>query len=204
MRRRLLSAALLLSSVMPSWVLSDERYVELPNSIWSTSSTPIEVVELFSYGCKYCYELEPKINRWSAQLPSDVQFNKVPAMVGGLWNVYGQLYLTLEVLNADEAVHAAVFEALHKRQALATPEAMALFLEGHGIQHEVFLATYRSFTVAVRVNEAIRKTKMYSVTRVPAMVVNGRYRFDQAAGGAPGMLSLAEKLIAKERDRIVF
>jgi len=32
----------------------------------------IEVLELFSYTCSHCFDLEPDINKWAKQLPKDV------------------------------------------------------------------------------------------------------------------------------------
>lgn len=199
MRHCFLSIALLFVSLIGSAVQADARYVELPRSAWQEPGDKIEVVELFSYGCGHCYDLEQTIKPWAERLPADVNFVQVPAMFGGLWNVYGQLFLTLQTMNVEPRVHAAVFEAIHHRQRLSTPEAMAEFLVAEGVDKEQFLGTYHSFTVQAKVKEAIRKTAIYEVSGVPALVVNGQYRFDQSAGGPHGMLELAEELIAKER-----
>nr|WP_218172093.1 thiol:disulfide interchange protein DsbA/DsbL [Pseudomonas edaphica] len=198
-RHYFLSAALLFSSLSLPVAQAAEPYVELPRSAWLAPGEKVEVAALFSYGCRYCRELEPLLNSWVAQLPSDVNFTRVPAMAGGIWNIYGQLFLTLETLRVEPAVHAAVFEAIGSRQSLATPHEMALFLAGHGVDKAVFLDTYQSFAVQAKVKEAIRKTSAFEVSGVPALVVNGKYRFDQSAGGAQGMLALAQELIARER-----
>ncbi|MGZ0718330.1 hypothetical protein [Pseudomonas palleroniana] len=76
---------------------------------------------------------------------------------------------------------------------------MALFLVGHGVDKAIFLDTYESLVVQAKVKEAIRKTWAFEVSDVPALVVNGKYRFDQNTGGAQRMLALAEELIARER-----
>ncbi|WP_421535020.1 thiol:disulfide interchange protein DsbA/DsbL [Pseudomonas marginalis] len=199
MRHCFLTVALLFCHLTLPLVQAAEPYVELPRSAWLAPGEKVEVAALFSYGCRYCRELEPRLNSWVEQLPSDVHFTRIPAMAGGIWNIYGQLYLTLETLQVKPAVHAAVFEAIGNRQALATPHEMALFLVGHGVDKTVFLDTYQSFAVKVKVKEAIRKTSAFEVSNVPALVVNGKYRFDQSAGGAQGMLALAEELIARER-----
>lgn len=178
---------------------ADQPYVELPRSAWSAQDQNVEVMEFFSYGCRFCYDLEPTINHWIELLPPDVHFSRVPAMVGGIWDVYGQLYLTLETMGVRHEVHTAVFESVRVRQAMVTPEDMAHFLAGQGIEPKAFLATFHSFAVQAKVKEARRKTAVFEVVGVPSLVVNGRYRFDQTAGGASGMLKLAEILIDKER-----
>lgn len=182
MRHYCLSVLLLFCNLTPPLAQATDPYVELPLSAWLSPGEKVEVATLFSYGCRYCRELEPLLNSWVEQLPSDVHFTRIPAMVGGVWSTYGQLYLTLETLQVKPAVHAAVFEAIGNRQALATPHEMALFLVGHGVDKAIFLDTYQSSVVQAKVKEAIRKTWAFEVSDVPALVVNGKYRFDQSAG----------------------
>ncbi|OAE11899.1 thiol:disulfide interchange protein [Pseudomonas simiae] len=179
--------------------LADNRYTQLPTSSWLKNAGKVEVIEFFSYGCGHCFELEPTIFPWIEQLPGDVHFRRVPAMFGGIWNTYGQLYLTLETLKVPESVHLAVFEAVRARTSLKTPDEMAGFLVAHGVEQETFLSTYSSFFVEAKIKEAQRNTDKFELTGVPALVINGRYRFDQSAGGALGMLRLADELIDKER-----
>lgn len=195
-----LSIVLFFGCLIGSIVQADDRYVELPPSAGLKWADKIQVMELFSYGCGHCYSLEPVIQPWVDRLPGDVNFLQMPAMFGGIWNVYGQLFLTLQAMNVSPDVHAAVFEAIHNRQRLSTPEAMAEFLATQGVEQQQFLGTYHSFFVQAKVKDAIRITELSGVSGVPALVVNGQYRFDQSAGGPRGMLELAEELIAKERS----
>ncbi|OPB02107.1 thiol:disulfide interchange protein DsbA/DsbL [Pseudomonas fluorescens] len=179
--------------------LADNRYTQLRTSGWSKNAEKVEVMAFFSYGCGHCYELERTIGPWIDQLPADVHFRRVPAMFGGIWNTYGRLYLTLEILKAPDSVHLAVFEAVRARKSLKTPAEMAEFLAAHGIERETFLSTYHSFFVEAKIKEAQRNTDKYELTGVPALVIGGRYRFDLTAGGALGMVRLADELIDKER-----
>jgi thiol:disulfide interchange protein DsbA len=160
----------------------------------------IEVVELFWYGCPHCYAFEPTINPWVEKLPGDVNFVRIPAMFGGIWNVHGQLFITLESMGVEHKVHKAVFEAIHGGKKLATPEEMAEFLVTEGIDKDKFLSTYNSFAVKGKVEDAKKKAQAYQITGVPTMVVNGKYRFDLGtAGGPEAALSVADQLIDKER-----
>ncbi len=64
---------------------------------------------------------EPTIVPWSEKLPADVHFVRLPALFGGIWNVHGQMFLTLESMGVEHDVHNAVFEAIHKEhKKLAT------------------------------------------------------------------------------------
>ncbi|MCP6318817.1 thiol:disulfide interchange protein, partial [Klebsiella pneumoniae] len=80
--------------------------------------------------------------------PDDVSFRRVPAMFGGVWNVHGQLFVTLEAMGVEQKVHEAIFATIHNgQQKLATPEEMADFLANQGVDREKFLSTYNSFAV---------------------------------------------------------
>ncbi|MNG82754.1 Thiol:disulfide interchange protein DsbA precursor [compost metagenome] len=161
----------------------------------------IEVVELFWYGCPHCYSFEPTINPWAEKLPADVNFKRIPAMFGGPWDAHGQMFLTLEAMGVEHKVHAAVFDAIQvQRKHLTKPEDMAEFLATQGVDKDKFLATFNSFAIQGQVKQAKELAKKYEITGVPAMVVNGKYRFDLgSAGGPEGVLNVADQLIDKER-----
>ena len=182
-------------------IQAGKQYIELNSPVPVAQPGKIEVVELFWYGCPHCYQFEPSIQPWAAKLPQDVHFVRIPAMFGGLWNVHGQMFLTLEAMGAEAKVHEAIFNAIHREgKKLATPEEMAEFLAGQGIDKEVFLSTYNSFAIKGQVEKAKKLAMAYQITGVPVLVVDGKYRFDLGtAGGPEGALKVADFLIAKER-----
>ena len=206
MRNLILSAALVTASLFgvtaqaAEPVVAGKQYVELSNAVPVAVPGKIEVVELFWYGCPHCYAFEPTINPWVEKLPADVNFVRIPAMFGGIWNVHGQLFITLEAMGVEHSVHKAVFEAIHNGKKLATPEEMAEFVAEQGIDKNKFLSTYNSFAVKGKVEDAKKKAQAYQISGVPTMVVNGKYRFDLgSAEGPDGVLNVADQLIAKER-----
>lgn len=213
MRKLILSAVLASASLLglssalaqPSQSLDIEagrQYTELSRPVPVAQPGKIEVVELFWYGCPHCYQFEPSINAWAEKLPSDVHFLRIPAMFGGLWNVHGQLFLTLESMGVKPEVHAAIFNAIHnEHKRLATPDEMADFLAARGIDREDFLKAYNSFAVKSQMEKAKKLALAYRISGVPVMIVNGKYRFDLGtAGGPKGTLAVADYLIAKERS----
>jgi thiol:disulfide interchange protein DsbA len=179
-----------------------KQYTEMTNPVPVATPGKIEVVELFWYGCPHCYAFEPTLNAWSKKLPDDVNFRRVPAMFGGIWNVHGQVFITLEAMGVEQKVHEAVFAAIHKgHQKLATPEEMADFLVGQGVDREKFLSTYNSFAVKGQVEKDKKLAMAYQISGVPTMVVNGKYRFDLGSAGGPDQaLQVADFLIQKERS----
>lgn len=195
------SASLFGVAAQAADIEAGKHYVELSSAVPVSAPGKIEVVELFWYGCPHCYHFEPTINPWIAKLPADVNFVRIPAMFGGVWDLHGQMFITLQTMGVEDKVHAAVFEAIQKGgKKLATADEMAEFLATQGVDKDAFLKTYNSFGVKGQVANAKRLGMAYQISGVPAMIVNGKYRFDISSSGGPEQtLEVADQLIAKER-----
>lgn len=206
MRNLILCAALATASLFgmaahAESIQAGKEYVELASPVPVSKPGKIEVVELFWYGCPHCYQFESTINPWVEQLPEDVNFVRIPALFGGVWNAHGQLFITLENMQVEQKVHDAVFNAIHKQgKKLATPDEMAEFLVDQGLDKDAFLKTYNSFGVKGQMEKAKKLAMAYQISGVPVMIVNGKYRFDLGSAGGPQQtLQVADQLIAKER-----
>lgn len=206
MRNLILSAVLASASLFGMTAQAEDiqagkQYVELSSPVPISKPGKIEVVELFWYGCPHCYQFEPTLNAWTEKLPEDVNFVRIPAMFGGVWNVHGQLFITLESMGVEHAVHKAVFEAIHKEgKKLSTPDEMAEFLAGQGVDKSAFIKAYNSFGVKSQMEKAKKLAMAYQISGVPTLIVNGKYRFDiGSSGGLEQATQVADFLIAKER-----
>ncbi|BBP80456.1 thiol:disulfide interchange protein DsbA [Pseudomonas sp. Pc102] len=206
MRNLILSAVLASASLFGMTAQAEDiqagkQYVELSSPVPVSKPGKIEVVELFWYGCPHCYQFEPTLNAWTEKLPEDVNFVRIPAMFGGVWNVHGQLFITLESMGVEHAVHKAVFEAIHKEgKKLSTPDEMAEFLAGQGVDKAAFIKAYNSFSVKSQMEKAKKLAMAYQISGVPTLIVNGKYRFDIGSSGGPEQATqVADFLIAKER-----
>jgi thiol:disulfide interchange protein DsbA len=197
----LAGASLFALSAQAEAIQEGKQYEVLEPAVAVSVPGKIEVVEMFWYGCSHCYAFEPTLNPWAEQLPEDVNFVRIPAMFGGVWNVHGQMFLALESMGVESKVHAAVFDAIHKQgKKLSNPEEMAEFLATQGVDQETFLKTYNSFGVKTQVEKAKKLAAAYQVSGVPTLVVNGKYRFDIGSSGGPEQtLQVADQLIDKER-----
>lgn len=182
-------------------IQAGKEYTELSNPVPVSEPSKIEVVEVFWYGCPHCFAFEPTINPWAEKLPEDVKFVRIPALFGGIWDVHGQMFVALEAMGVEHKVHTAVFNAIHnERKKLATPDEMADFLAGQGVDRDAFLKTYNSFGVKSRIEKDRKLVEAYGIQGVPAMIVNGKYLFDLGTSGGPeGALKVADQLIEKER-----
>ena len=207
MRTLLFTALIAVGSLTANTALSaplvaGQHYATLANPVVTAEASKIEVVELFWYGCPSCYQLEPTIANWKKDLPDDVNFIKVPAMFGGIWNLHAQLFYTLQALKVDDSVHDAVFDALHERnRRLASPAEISDFAGTLGLDKAAFDKAWNSFGVKSQLEKAKKLAIAYQVSGVPSMVVNGKYRFDIGmAGGLQEVATVANQLIEQERN----
>jgi thiol:disulfide interchange protein DsbA len=123
--------------------------------------------------------------------------------------LHAQLYYTEEVLVKNgkianpEEFRAAVFEEYHKRgNRMTTEAAIQSVFTRQGVGADDFTNTWKSFEVAQKLRVAQDLARRYSITGVPAIVVNGKYRTGAAeAGGYPKLLELINELVERETLR---
>jgi len=169
----------------------------------------IEVAEFFWYGCPHCYDMEPYINRWAANKDPGVRFVRVPAMFNNLYRLHAQLYYTEEVLVRNGAIkdpegfRAAVFEEYHRRgNRLTSPAAISRLFARFGVSEDDFNRTWNSFEVNQKLRVADDLARRYTITAVPMVVVNGKYRAGaNEAGGYPKLMELIDELVLRESLR---
>ncbi len=85
---------------------------------------------------------------------------------------------------------------------MASESAIQTIFERHGVSEEDFTSTWSSFEVAQKLRVAQDLARRYSITSVPSIVVNGKYRTGAVeAGGYPPLMELIDELIARESVR---
>lgn len=200
----LLVSVLLTGPLAAAEYAEGKQYLRLSKPQPTTTPDKIEVVELFWYGCPHCYELEPHIQKWLETKPGDVEFVRMPAVLGQRWVLLGKAYYTAELLGVTETIHPALFEALHdKKQKLNDEAAVQDFFVDHGVSAEDFRNTFNSFAVSVKMNNAKSMTRRYALTGVPTVIVNGTFSTSgRQAGGNAGIIRVVDYLVAQERDRM--
>jgi len=169
----------------------------------------IEVAEFFWYGCNHCYDFETYVNRWLEKKPANVRFVRIPAVWNPLVKLHAQLYYTEEVLVKSEKIanpeqfRAAVFAEYHRRgNRMASESSIQKIFETHGVSAEDFQTTWNSFEVAQKLRVADDLSRRYTISSVPAVVVNGKYRTGAGeAGGYPALMNLIDELIARGEVR---
>lgn len=162
----------------------------------------IEVLEIFSYACPHCFDLEPEINQWAKQLPKDVQFRRLPAIFRESWTPFAKVFYTFEAMGLTEKLHGDFFNAIHVHH-LRFDDDNAVFdwAEKQGVNRKSFADTYTSFAIQSKALRAKQLTKAYGVSGVPAVIVDGKYRtYTSMAGGHAALLAVVDRLIKQARQ----
>ena len=165
----------------------------------------IVVEEFFNYICPACNSFEPTFVAWTAKLPPYVKVVHIPATFRADFVPYAKAYYAAEALGLVEKTHAAVYEAIHIKQAIPAEgdrpdeEKIAAWYANFGVGKDEFLAAMRSFGVNVKVNRATEQMTKNRIPSTPSVVVNGRYLV--RGNTWDDSLRIASYLIEKERAR---
>lgn len=209
MIRTLTSSAVLAISMLSAasvaqaqaWV-AGEHYRVLDNPVRTAADEGVEVAEVFWYGCPHCYTFKPLAEAWEEDASEYINYVRLPAALGRSWEPHAYAFYALEAMGALDKVHDALFDALAgERRPLNSPEALADFVSGYGVDAEQFLKNYNSFGVRARVQQAQSKIRGARITGTPAMLVDGKYVVSASmAGSHENVLKVVEYLAEKERD----
>lgn len=154
---------------MPKDVAENEAVKEL------MSQTPgkVQVLEFFSYGCHWCFKLDPYMEKWRKTDPN-IEFQRVPVEFHPTWGNLTKSYYMLVDLNAIDKIHSAFFDAIQTERISNTGEdTLKQFFVGAGIPEKAFTDTFNSFDVTRKQKWANSISHAYKVTSIPIIVVQG-------------------------------
>ena len=175
-------------------------YIELPVPVETRDPSKIEVVEVFSYACIHCYNLEPMVAAWQQAVPEDVDFHRLPLVTQRLLPL-AQAFYAAETMDVLDRVHMPMFAAIHEYgiDMSRREYVRRLFVRDAGVDEEEFLRVFDSFGVQSRVRQADARGRMYRIQATPSIVVNGRYVTESGRVGMQGMFLVVNHLIERER-----
>lgn len=182
-------------------IAEGEDYTVLSHSRPTNSGGNIEVIEFFWYGCPHCYELHPRLKKWLKRKPDDVSFRYVPAIFRPSWIPGAKTFYALEALGERDRLHDKVYDAIHRDKIdLTKDEVLFDWVAKQGIDRQKFIDAYNSFSVQTQVSRSANMSKDYSLSGVPAVVVDGRYVTSGRMGSTPeDTISTLDELIEKVR-----
>lgn len=205
---RLLAASLFLALAWNTPAHADleagKQYTLISPAQPTETGKNIEVLELFSYACPHCHDLEPVLNPWAKKLPGDVTFRRLPAVFSDKWLIYARIYYAAEAMGVLDKLHPAIFNATHVQHLDLTNEKTLLEWVGkQGVDGKKFAEMFASFSVNGKAQRAKQLTRAYAISGVPSLVVEGKYLTSASqTGGNDQLLTTLDELIQKvRRDR---
>lgn len=199
-----------------TWTEGTNYVLITPAQPTSVAPGKVEVTELFSYACPYCYRFMATARQLQQNLPANAQMVYVPASFIPTedWPMFQRAYITAQLLGIADKTHDAIFNAVWKSGELATmdpstnglkaqmptiEDAARVYSKLTGVSTDKFLETARSFAVGVKMNADDELVKSYQIDGTPSLVINGKYRVLLDSVPKPEQLiSLVKFLVAKE------
>ncbi len=181
------------------------KAVDLTPSTPSRLTVPkgkILVVEFFSYGCPWCFKLEPSLEAWLKTKPKNVVFERIPVMFEQGWDVYAKAYYTAEALGVLNKITPDLFNAIHvKNKDLTSESAMQAFFASEGVSKKEFESAFDfSPGIGMELQRSNSLMMGYKVFVVPTVIVNGKYYTNPALvnGDDQLMMQVIQYLVDKE------
>lgn len=161
----------------------------------------IDVVEFFWYGCPHCNALEPVLDAWATQLPSDVALRRMPVVFGALHELHAKTFFALEAIGQLDTLHKRIFAALHvQRRRLDKFEDVQAFVAEQGVDKTKFTEAFNAFGVATKARQSRQLSEAYGLEGVPALGIAGRFlTAGSMTGSNERALQVASALIARSR-----
>ena len=173
---------------------SDEPYATLDRP---DGAGDVEVTVFFSFTCPVCQRFEEAFDDWRGGLPPGVTVKRIHIASSPTNRMFAKAYLALERHGAAEANQQRIFRAIHDRnRRFDTPDAIADFVDGVGIDRTTFLRTFASPRVAEAVGADERRFISLGLFGVPALVVDDKYVINMGMGRKQA-LDAADDLVAE-------
>lgn len=167
-------------------IVEGKDYTALTKPQPAAGGDKIEVLEFFWYGCPHCYSLHPHLKTWLANIPGDVSFQYVPAILRPNWVPAAKIFYAIEALGIADSLHDKIYDAIHRDKIDLNNESVLFdWIEKQGIDRKKFENTYQSFAVQNQVSRSTQMSRQYQLSGVPALVINGKYLTSGRMGSTP-------------------
>ena len=157
----------------------------------------IEVVEFFGLFCPHCRSFSPVINRWAETLPANVEFKKLHVPFREV--SHQRLYFTLKKMGLiDKYLDKLFADIQDKRLPLKDFLSITIWVEDNGLSLADFEKEWNSTKVKKDMKEASSLMKLFKVTGVPQIIVDGEFLTSPAmVGSNRRIIGLLDYLIAE-------
>ena len=181
--------------------VAGRHYEILDSPSVTRDPSKVEVVEVFWFGCNHCYALESYIQPWKKMLPKDVDFWKSHATWNPTLKIHARLFYSAKALGIEEKIVPGAFTAIQREGRFLTGNSeLEYFFRGFGVEKEKYLSVSNSFGVNNAVKQADNRMRQWTITGVPTLIVNGKYKVSGTREvGTDRLLDVVDFLIEKER-----
>ena len=177
---------------------SGEPYIALDKP---DGTGDVDVVYFFSYECPHCRSFDDLVDAWQSDLPDGAVVRRVHVAYSSSNRLLAKAHRALKRHDAFDANHQRLFRALQDRnRRFATPNALAQFVDGFGVDQDAFLRTLTSTRTAREVDAGERRFISLGLTGVPALVVDDKYIVNMDLGRKRALAvtdDLVEELLAR-------
>lgn len=181
----------------------DYKLVAKPNP--SSSSSPIQVLEFFSYGCPACSTIEPTLEAWLITKPKNVEFDRVPVLFHTEWYPLAKAYYVAKNLHVVNRISPVLFNAIHKNhQDISRKDALMTLFQTQGVNRDAFEGNYDfSPSIEAQIARGDGLVRQYGIYQIPTFVVNGTYQtsLGMSAGDPKRLMKIIDFLIAQEQQK---
>lgn len=181
--------------------VAGRHYEILDSPSVTRDPSKVEVVEVFWFGCNHCYELESYILPWKKTLPKDVDYWKSHATWNPTLKIHARLFYSAKALGIEDKIVPGAFTAIQREGRFLTGNSeLEYFFKGFGVEKEKYLSVSNSFGVNNAVKQADNRMRQWTITGVPTLIVNGKYKVSGTREvGTDRLLDVVDFLIEKER-----
>lgn len=167
----------------------------------------VQVVEFFSYGCSWCYKLDPFVSSWAHTAPLYVDFQRVPVEFQPSWRTLTKVYYLAQDLNVLEQIHKPLFKAIHTDELTDSSEdTLKAFFVKKGISSEDFEKSFDSFSVNRKQKWANALAQAYKITSIPIVLVQGSkgayLTSVRMTGGEESLVKVVNYLVTQQHEEL--
>ena len=181
--------------------VAGRHYEILDSPSVTRDPSKVEVVEVFWFGCNHCFALESYILPWKKTLPKDVDYWKSHATWNPTLKIHARLFYSAKALGIEDKIVPGAFTAIQREGRFLTGNSeLEYFFKGFGVEKEKYLSVSNSFGVNNAVKQADNRMRQWTITGVPTLIVNGKYKISGTREvGTDRLLDVVDFLIEKER-----
>ncbi|MEY4762634.1 MAG: hypothetical protein RLZZ200_2490 [Pseudomonadota bacterium] len=197
----------------------DEHFEMVSPAMPPPTPGKVEVTEVFSYGCPYCFGVLPLVERIRESLPDYAVMNYVHASFNSAeaWPMFQRAYVTARALGIAEGLHHALFSAIWQtgevrllnpdtgRPAQPLPNiahVAAFYARRTAIKEPEFLERSRQPDIDDAVRRSDMLVKAYGVPGTPCFIVNGKYRMAKGIRSSDDMVRAINHFVRLEKNSI--